>query len=81
MCGVGEAVKALANELYDVETRPAKVVDALTKVGFVAALSKVGVVNGEADKGCWRRSLRPGVDTGCCGRGGDAGTACGVAAF
>ena len=44
-----EDVKTLAKELYDVESRPEKVKVALTKVGLVTALSKMGM-NGSADK-------------------------------
>ena len=43
-------VKAYAADVYDVEKRPELVKGALTKLGVETVLSKVGVVNGTAEK-------------------------------
>jgi len=42
--------KAYAAELYDVETRPTKVAEALKTLGAEKVLSKVGLINGKAEK-------------------------------
>ena len=45
-----QAVRTFATELYDVETRPKKVADTLLSLGADKVLSKVGLVDGDADK-------------------------------
>lgn len=43
-------MKAYATELYDVETRPKKVADALNSLGASQILAKAGFIDGHADK-------------------------------